>query len=79
MNNAILDCVEFFKELDAAPTTDPAAVAAAVKRYEDVAWKRGREAVDESLENALSITDWESLKTSPLWRFGIAQRAKAGH
>lgn len=90
MNNAILDCVEFFKELDAgtnpdgstssstsAASIDASTVAAAIKRYEASTWKRGREAVDESLENALGITDWARLKESPLWKFGIAQRARA--
>jgi hypothetical protein len=77
MNNAILDCVELFKELDAAPSADTAAFTAAIKRYEEIAWARGREATEESLENALAITNWETLKTSPLWKFGIAQRAKA--
>ena len=77
MNNAILDAVEFFKQLDAEPAKDKAGVAAAIRKYEEEAWVRGKEIAEESVQNALSITAWESLKESPLWKFGIAQKIKA--
>ncbi|ESK87238.1 fad binding domain-containing protein [Moniliophthora roreri MCA 2997] len=39
--------------------------------YEKELWKRGRDAVIMSDENAEAVHDWERLRMSPLWRFGI--------
>lgn len=72
MNNAILDVVDFMKEIDLEERKTVMAIREAIKRYEVKVWKRGVEVVTESLENGMMVTDWEMLKESPLMNFSLA-------
>jgi len=76
MNNAILDVMEFMKEIDKEERMTAVAIEAAIKRYETSVWERGAEIVAESLETGLMVTDWESLMKSPLMKFSMAYKAK---
>lgn len=76
MNNAILDVVDFMKEVDIEESRTVTAIEAAIKRYEVKVWKRGVEVVAESLENGMMVTDWEMLKQSPLMNFSLGYSAK---
>lgn len=76
MNNAILDVVDFMKEIDMEERMTVMAIRAAIKRYEVKVWKRGAEVVTESLENGMMVTNWEMLKKSPLMNFSLAYGEK---
>lgn len=73
LNNAILDCHQFVKQVEAMRERSPQALREAVVRYEEEMWPRGKEAVMSSLENSLMVHDWETLMQSPLVKEGVKQ------
>ncbi|EOD51719.1 putative fad binding domain-containing protein [Neofusicoccum parvum UCRNP2] len=76
LNNAILDCDQLVKQIDAMPERSPEALARAVERYEEEMWKRGHEAVMSSLENSMAVHDWETLTQSPLFKAGVQKEVE---
>lgn len=75
LNNAILDCYELVKKVEAMPERTADALRDAVMQYEEGMWKRGHEAVMSNLENSVAMHDWETviLKQSPFFSKGIAK------
>ncbi|KUI59238.1 6-hydroxynicotinate 3-monooxygenase [Cytospora mali] len=73
LNNAVLDSYELVKQVGAMPERTADALRGAVVRYEEMMWKRGKEAVMSSLENSEAVYDWEKLKQSPLFTKGVRQ------
>lgn len=74
LNNAVLDCYELLKQIEAMPHPTVDALRDAVMRYEEGMWKRGNEAVMRSFENSVAVHDWEMLKESPLFQQGLIHR-----
>ncbi|KAH8885302.1 FAD/NAD(P)-binding domain-containing protein [Thozetella sp. PMI_491] len=79
MNNAILDVVDFMKEIDAEGPETIEVIKEAIKRYEETAWKRGTEVVMESLTNGMMVTDWEKLQESPLMKYALSNSGNNGN
>lgn len=77
LNNAILDCRDFVKAVEAMPGRTGEALRAAVARYEESMWERGHYAVMSSLENSVAVHDWAMLMDSPLMREGVAKQKAA--
>ncbi|ESK85483.1 fad binding domain-containing protein [Moniliophthora roreri MCA 2997] len=72
LNNAIHDVASLLEALRAHYDRDgEAPFKKALEAYEKEMWKRGREAVIMSDENAEALHDWGKLKESPLWKLGI--------
>lgn len=76
LNNAILDCAQLVKQVQAMAERSAAALGAAVERYEDEVWERGREAVLSSLDNSMAVHDWTTLMESPLVKAGTRQKVE---
>ncbi|ROV90639.1 hypothetical protein VMCG_10041 [Cytospora schulzeri] len=76
LNNAILDCYELVKQIEAIPERTLDTLRKAVMQYEEEMWKRGHEAVMSSLENSMAVHDWENLKQSSLFTKGVVQKAE---
>ncbi|KUI64402.1 FAD-dependent urate hydroxylase [Cytospora mali] len=70
LNNAVLDSYELVKQVGAMSERTIDALRGAVVRYEEMMWKRGKEAVMSSLENSEAVYNWEKLKQSPLFTKG---------
>lgn len=73
LNNAVLDCNHFMKEIEAMPERTITALREAVRRYDEALWKRGHEAVMSSMENSVAVHDWDKLKDSGLFKGGLVQ------
>ncbi|KAF2192840.1 FAD/NAD(P)-binding domain-containing protein [Zopfia rhizophila CBS 207.26] len=74
LNNAILDAASFARQIKPLDSKLPGSLSAAATAYEKELWQRGKEAVETSNLNSMSIHDWEKLKESPLFQAGLKQK-----
>lgn len=75
LNNAILDCRDFVKEVEAMGVDRTVEkLREAVTRYEEKMWERGYDAVTSSLENSIMVHDWGMLMQSPIMREGVTKQ-----
>ncbi|KAL1967229.1 hypothetical protein VTN77DRAFT_3520 [Rasamsonia byssochlamydoides] len=76
LNNAILDAASLGRQIAQLKDKSVDSLAAAVAAYEKEVWERGKEAVEVSNVNSLSIHNWEQLQNSPLFTAGLKQKAE---
>lgn len=82
LNNAILDCRDFVREIEETVPSHRAddqgardkAFKEAVERYEVNMWERGHDAVLSNLENSIAVHDWATLMKAPIMRHGVTKQ-----
>jgi 2-polyprenyl-6-methoxyphenol hydroxylase-like FAD-dependent oxidoreductase len=71
LNNSILDAASLGRQIELLEEKSIDSLAEAVAAYEKEVWERGKEAVEMSNVNSLSIHNWEQLQSSPLFKAGL--------
>ncbi|ODM22450.1 hypothetical protein SI65_00038 [Aspergillus cristatus] len=77
LNNAILDAASLSREIANLQDKSPGALRPALEAYEKEVLGRGREVVELSNLNSVSIHNWEELQNSPLFKMGLKKDATA--
>lgn len=77
LNNAILDAASLSREIAKLQDKSPGALRPALEAYEREVLVRGREVVESSNLNSVSIHNWGDLQNSPLFKMGLKKDATA--